>query len=138
MTDRHIIKLLWADDDSKQLLDPLSWDFEEAGFLLQRATDYLEAKDILDTQLVHSLLVDIILPPGIMGTYLGLDLAQHAAERGVRNIAFLTVVPQESVVSERYNMLVTKHPQVRFWFYDKLLLAEPLVLEALIDNLKPL
>lgn len=140
MKDNHIVSLLWADDDCEQLLTPLGWRFEQKHFRMWKTTTYSQAYDVLQTENIESLLVDIILPHssgvGTLGSNLGLDLADFAARNGVTCISFLTVVLRVEV-SLKYEKLKSDYPQVRFGYVDKLVLLEPNTIDSLVESLKP-
>ena len=139
MNEPHL-NLLWADDDNEGMLNPLSWAIEKAGFQLVKATNYTDARKLLEAGHIHSLLVDIILPhasgTGTLGSNLGIELAEFAAQNGVRAVSFLTVVLQ-SEVSKGYKGLKRTHNKVKFNYFDKLLLLEPNTINALMQSLQP-
>jgi hypothetical protein len=141
MSNRHFANLLWADDDSTLMLKPLKWGLERGGLTTWEAKTYAAAQELLDSGTVSfdSLLVDTILPRtrgGTLNPYTGLDLAEYAAQNGVRCIGFLSVVAL-SEVFERYNQIVAAHPQVSFHYANKLMLLEPYAIEQLIEALMP-
>lgn len=140
MNENHIVNLLWADDDCEQLLNPLGWRLEKNHFRLWKKTTYAQAQDVLRTESIESLLVDIILPHasgiGTLGSNLGLDLADFAARNGVKCMAFLTVVPHYEV-RESYEKLKRLYPMIKFTYIDKLTLLEPNTIESLVESLKP-
>jgi hypothetical protein len=86
-----------------------------------------------------SLLADVILPHSTgtgLGTFddnLGIELADLAAQKGVRVIAFLTVVPKGEVY-EKCEALKRKHPHVDFKLYDKLELLD--IINELLEFLR--
>lgn len=141
MNERHIVNLLWADDECIGILNPLSWEIEENGFRLRRNTNYTDALELLKTENFQSLLVDIILPhstgtgSGTLESNLGIELADFAARRGVRAISFLTVMLQ-SEVAEKLDALEKNYPQVRFAFFDKLMLLERNNIAELLEFLR--
>ena len=139
MKERDLVNLLWADDDSDLMLEPLGRRLIRHGFVLDKAKTYTEALDRLRDGKVESTLVDIILPyssgGGALGYDLGLALGERAAAQGVRAVVFLTVVPLLEV-SEKYGELIKKYPQVRFAYFDKTLLLEPNTIEVLAESLR--
>jgi hypothetical protein len=140
MNESQIVNLLWADDDCKQLLNPLSWRFEQNQFRLWERTNYSEAQSVLRLENIDSLLVDIILPfasgVGTLRTNLGIELAGFAAQNGVQCVTFLTVVLREEV-DERYKRLERDYPSVKFEYINKLFLLERNTIEKLVESLKP-
>lgn len=142
MNNHNITNLLWADDDSKLMLKPLQWGLVRGGFRIKEVGSYAEAIDVLDNGPVtfESLLVDTILPratPGTSHPFTGLSLAEYAAKKkGIQCIAFLSVVAHTEVI-EKYNLMKTNFPNVRFHYANKLMLLEPYAIEQLIESLKP-
>lgn len=141
MSNHHITDLLWADDDSKLMLKPLQWGLERGGFRVSLVGSHDEAIYMLENGPVtfESLLVDTILPratPGTSHPFTGLSLAEYAAHKGIRCIAFLSVVAHTEVI-EKYNFLRNNFPDVRFHYTNKLMLLEPYAIEQLVDSLKP-
>ncbi len=137
MTEQHVVKLLWADDDSRELLSPLGYTLEES-FILTKATNFVDALDLLNRDKPDSLLADIILPHsgggGALGFDLGITLADRAAEMGVKAVSFLTVVTK-SEVADKLDELERSHPRVRFTYFDKLMLLEFNTIEVLMKSL---
>ena len=122
-------RLLWADDDSYDSLDPFGRRLERANFRLIRAVDYVGAIQVLSNESgIHSLLLDVILPhqqgAGSLAYDLGITLAERAASMGIPSIAFLTVVRKDDVL-EKYKNLTTIYPHVHFNYFDKTQLLEP-------------
>lgn len=142
MNNHNITNLLWADDDSKLMLKPLQWGLVRGGFRIKEVGSYAEAIDVLDNGPItfESLLVDTILPratPGTSHPFTGLSLAEYAAKKkGIQCIAFLSVVAHTEVI-EKYNLMKTNFPNVRFHYANKLMLLEPYAIEQLIESLKP-
>jgi CheY-like chemotaxis protein len=141
MSADSTINLLWADDDSTQLLEPLGRRLERNGFRLVKATNYTDALDLLNVKgQADALLADIILPHssgrGVLGYDLGLELADRASEQGIWAVAFLTVVPLDEVI-DKFERLKRKYPRVRFTYFDKIFLLEPNTIEVLSEALKP-
>lgn len=134
------INLLWADDDSEILLEPLGRILERQGFILTKAKNYTDAIRLLEEGRVDSLLADIILPYadgiGTLNSALGLNLAEAASSRGVRAVTFLTIVPLSDVL-DKYTQLKEMYPRVQFQYLDKALLLELNTLEQLSESLSP-
>lgn len=133
------VNLLWADDDCEEMLKPLGKILERRGFDLTKATNYEGAKDKLRGGGIQSALLDIILPhatgiSGAMAPDLGLALADHMAGSGVTIIAFLTVTRQDDVL-EKYEDLKTRHPAVKFNYFDKTKLLERGVINRMVEFL---
>jgi hypothetical protein len=135
-----VANLLWADDDCEEFLDPLGRTLKRNGFLVNKATSYTDGIQVLTTNKIHSVLVDIILPhahgTGALGYDLGLVLAKKAVGLGVGAVTFLTVVPQGEVQTN-YEKLRSEHPGIRFAYFDKTLLLEPNTIESVVQSLTP-
>ena len=133
------VRLLWADDDSLDSLDPLGQDLEDAGFRLTRVVDYVGATDALKDSSIKSLLLDVILPheqgSGSLAYDLGMTLAEYAASKGIRTIVFLTVVRQDEVFDKYVDLRKRFHPHVTFDFFDKTQLMETNVFNDLVNRL---
>jgi DNA-binding response OmpR family regulator len=133
------MKLLWVDDDSYKLLEPLSRLLTDGGFTVARAISYTAAIHSVEAEVPDALLLDTILPHsnghGALADYLGLALAQYAAERGVPKIAFLTVVRRDEII-DRYDELKKAHTDTQFSYFDKTTLLEPNQIEHLIARLR--
>src|SRR5205085_6566706 len=88
-------QMLWADDESTDILEPLDRRFRRADFHVDRAINYENAIGLLEGKTYHSVLLDIILPystgTGALSHDIGVNLAEFAALSGVRYIGFLTV-----------------------------------------------
>ena len=131
--------LLWADDDSCKILEPLGRLLMNRGFTLTKAISYKAAVAQIDGMQFDALLLDTILPHsdghGALASYLGITLAQYAAERGVPKVAFLTVVRQDEII-DRYDILQKTHLATQFSYFDKTTLLEPNRLDVLISRLR--
>lgn len=137
--------VLWADDDSDGVLAPLGRILVRRGIQLRKAQAYRTALKALEDASLSSaritkLLADVILPHaehgGSLGSHMGLELAERAAEFEVRTVVFLTVVRQDEVLSD-YRSLQRKFPAVTFEYFDKTQLLQPGTLEeGLIPLLK--
>ena len=140
------MRVLWVDDDSYGLLQPLYRMLERKGGLsVKRATNFKDAakflKDAypaLNTR-YGSLLVDIILPEaqggGSLASDLGIKLAElSAVSYGIKSVAFLTVVRQDEVV-DKYVELEGNYPDVQFSYFDKTALLSRGEIEMLIERL---
>lgn len=139
------MKVLWCDDDSFGMLQPLGRLLEKKGNLsVHPVTCYTAAlseiqKAAAENTCYQSLLLDIILPyseaAGALPSDLGITLAEHAAPLGVKAIAFLTVVRQDEVI-DKYVELQRRFPQIKFFYFDKTELLSHGEIEELIDKLK--
>jgi hypothetical protein len=139
------INVLWADDDCDRNIEPLGWLLEEKGdFIILKARNYKEAIKHLEngeedeSVRVQALLLDIILPHseggGALTRYLGLTLADRAANHGVKAIVFLTVV-LNSEVKPYYDELKKRFPYINFHYENKADLLEFHKIEALVRYL---
>lgn len=139
--DDNVTALLWADDDSRGLLDPLGRRLQRNRFSLERAVDYTAAIELLTYEHFNSLLLDVILPfaqgTGALEFDLGMRLADEAPSHcpSVQRIGFLTVVqPQE--VNERYLAIARRHTgRVVFEYFDKTRLLEPFAFDRMVQFL---
>jgi CheY-like chemotaxis protein len=142
MTD-NVTPILWADDDSRGSLVPMVLRLRRNRFNVTEAIDYYEALEKLRSP-AHftAVLLDVILPyakgAGALEFDLGMKLAEEAPaiSGSVRNVAFLTVVrPKE--VGGKYNSIVAKYDgKVRFEYFDKAKLLEPLYPELIMQFLR--
>lgn len=120
--------LLWADDESTDVLDPLERRFRRADFHVDRAITYEDAINLLEHRLFQAVLLDVILPyatgTGALSHDLGVNLAEFAAVSGVKHIGFLTVTRQ---VDFWYKIehLQNQFPDIEFEYFDKLELLGP-------------
>jgi hypothetical protein len=142
-----MIKLLWADDDSVGMLEPLGRKLSRTGaFIVISANSYQDAEAHLtkhsegsSEEQFQALLLDTILPNssgGVLEIYsLGLRLAHRAAELGVRSIAFLTVVRLNEIWDD-YTALQAAFPKVSWHYFDKLSLLEPGTIDVIMASLK--
>lgn len=132
--------LLWVDDDSFDSLEPLARRLQRSSFHLDRAVDYMEAMAKLLAGDFHSLLLDVILPRAkgyaVLTYDLGMSLADQAADRGVKNIVFFSVVQYEEVF-EKYSELKRRYNgTITFSYLDKTRLLEPNFINVMIERLK--
>ena len=132
------VRLLWADDDSLNSLEPFGRKLERAGFRVIRVVDYVSAIEELNDAGIHSVLLDVILPhelgAGSLAYDLGITLAEQAAVKGIRTIVFLTVVRKDDIL-EKYEDLTERFTAVRFDYFDKTQLLEKHVFDELKNRL---
>ncbi len=135
-------RVLWADDDALDDLQPIGTLLESRGLAVTVATNYHEALRRLKERQDHppsdrfkTLLVDTMLPPDIrhatVGNNLGLTLAREAAERNtLRSIIFCSVVPY-GVVAAQFEFLARTFAGIRFDYFQKTELFNGRRLDAL-------
>jgi len=132
------VRLLWADDDSLNSLEPFGRKLERAGFRVIRVVDYVSAIEELNDAGIHSVLLDVILPheqgSGSLAYDLGITLAEQAAAKGIRTIVFLTVVRKDDIL-EKYEDLNNRFTEVNFDYFDKTQLLEAHVFTELRNRL---
>lgn len=120
--------MLWADDESNDILEPLDRRLRRADFHVDRAINYEGAISLLEGKTYHSVLLDIILPystgTGALSHDIGVNLAEFAALSGVRYIGFLTVTRRVDFW-HKIKDLEGLFPQVNFQYFDKLELLGP-------------
>jgi len=140
-------RVLWADDDALDDLQPIGTLLESRGLTVTVVTNYHKAlqhlKDGLDrppSERFKTMLVDTMLPPDIrhatVGNNLGLTLALFAAKQNnLRSIVFCSVVPY-GVVAAQFEALVSSFPSIQFDYFQKTELFSGRRLDALAALLK--
>ena len=131
--------MLWADDESTDILEPLEKRFRRAGFNVDRAINYENAINQMEIRSYQSVLLDIILPystgTGALSHDIGVNLAEFAALSGVKYIGFLTVTRQVDFW-HKIKDLQSLFPEVKFEYFDKLELLGPNSFNELTTFLK--
>jgi hypothetical protein len=125
---------IWIDDESFSSLRYLARSLERHGVRLVKHANIAEAKAHIEELkkghilCQHVLLLDVILPKNDKGEalspYLGLALAEFAAELGIRKICFLTVIPEREIDGSLKDLRL-RFPKTEFRFEKKLELLEP-------------
>lgn len=145
-SEKNVVRVLWADDDTEGALLPLELRLSKAYLRVEQAADYERAIEILeegkkgDVQVIDSLLLDVILPrrknKGALDSYTGLTLARVAAQEfKIKRICFLTVVLKGNVRDE-YEALARELSDVKIGYYDKSQLLETHVISGLVQFLR--
>jgi hypothetical protein len=137
----HSNRILWVDDDAGGALAVLGRLIRRrAGLEIDIALDYETAIHFLQKNKYCVVLSDVILPRGrdggVVVVDLGMQLAEKAAEAGVRSVVFLTIVRRDEVL-DRYQTLQSNFPLVQWSYFDKLELMETDSLDKLIRQLHP-
>lgn len=139
------MRLIWVDDDAKGLLSPLQYRFRRKGFgpivplhFYEDATDFFGS----DTYFTKSaVLLDVILPSreGKVFSYLGIELTKELIERGMRRLAFLSVVFEEEITDDLKGLMAQcdkKGISLEYKFFDKTRIVDTALFGALADYLK--
>lgn len=140
----QIVRVLWADDDSRDALAVLATVLAMHGWTVDCVCSYTDGRAHLrnarESKLRYdALMIDAILPhtePGSLGDFVGLTLARRACEDAdVEKVIFLTVVPR-SMIGRDIEQLVADFPAIAFEYVHKLTLDSERSFKRLAESVR--
>ena len=136
-------KILWVDDESLDILEPLAKRIMKAGVTVDRATSYTEAFHRLGETSYSAVMIDVILPfsegSGLLASDLGLRLAEDIRKDRVRKASEESTKPTIPIIIlsvVRFDDIKGQTKGLNVQYFDKRDLLAPGVLRGLINALR--